>query len=366
MNLLPKGDIFFSDAGALSPDGRCQAFDSGANGIVRSEGAGLVVLKPLSLAVADGDRIYALIRGGAINHNGRSNGIMAPNGLAQEALLREAYSQAGVSPGKVQYVEAHGTGTRLGDPIEANTLAAVLGTERPSGRPCALGSVKTNVGHLEAAAGVVGIIKTALSLRHRLIPPTLHLKELNPLIHSPEFPLRVSPRLERWPVEDEPLIAGVSSFGFGGTNVHLVMEEAPRALPRQKTTAQATAHVLPLSAPGAKALRSVAESYQRFLAEDSGDESLADICYTASIRRGFHDQRLAVNGHSREELIAELEAFARGEKNPKPLTDSRHTTKRRDWFTFSPVRGLTIAAWVVNLIEQEPVFRQTIQECERS
>lgn len=364
VNLLPKGDIFFSRAGALSPDGRCQAFDGDANGIVRSEGTGVIVLKSLSKALADGDRIYALIRGGAVNHNGRSNGIMAPNGLAQEALLREAYRQAGVSPGKVQYVEAHGTGTRLGDPIEVNTLTEVLATERPTDRPCALGSVKTNVGHLEAAAGVVGIIKTALSLHHRLIPPTLHFKELNPLIRPTDFPLRVQQRLEAWPMDDEPLIAGVSSFGFGGTNVHLVLEEAPRAVPEPDLAAQA-AHVLPLSAQSEKALRSVAESYQRFLAEEGNEESLHDICYTASVRRSFHDHRLAVTGHTREELLAELEAFTRDETTQAATeVDTAHSQPARLVYVFSG-QGTHWRGMGGELIEQEPIFARVIQECEQ-
>ena len=172
--LSPAITINFSKAGVMAPDGRCKAFDARANGYVRSEGAGLVVLKPLSGRLAEGDPIYAVIRGSAVNQDGRSNGLMAPNPLAQEAVLREAYRRAGVSPGRVQYVEAHGTGTLLGDPIEAKALGTVLAVDRPPGRPCALGSVKTNIGHLEAAAGIAGLIKVALALKHREIPPSLH------------------------------------------------------------------------------------------------------------------------------------------------------------------------------------------------
>ena len=168
--LSPAITINFTKAGVMAPDGRCKAFDARANGYVRSEGAGVVVLKPLSRALADGDPIYAVVRGSAVNQDGRSNGLMAPNPLAQEAVLREAYRRAGVSPGDVQYVEAHGTGTLLGDPIEVKALGAVLGIDRPPGRPCALGAVKTNIGHLEAAAGIAGLIKVALALKHREIP----------------------------------------------------------------------------------------------------------------------------------------------------------------------------------------------------
>ena len=178
--LSPAIAINFTKAGAMAPDGRCKTFDARADGYVRSEGAGVVVLKRLSKALADGDPIYAVIRGSAVNQDGRSNGLMAPNPLAQEAVLREAYRQAGVSPGEVQYVEAHGTGTLLGDPIEAKALGTVLGAERPPGRPCAVGSVKTNLGHLEAAAGIAGLIKVALALRHREIPPSLHFETAQP------------------------------------------------------------------------------------------------------------------------------------------------------------------------------------------
>ncbi|HSG40296.1 MAG TPA: beta-ketoacyl synthase N-terminal-like domain-containing protein, partial [Thermoanaerobaculia bacterium] len=185
--LLPKGNVFFSKAGALSPTGRCRTFDSRADGIVRSDGAGVVVLKPLSRALADGDPIHAVIRGSAVNSDGRSSGIMAPSGRAQEALLREAYRRAGVAPARVQYVEAHGTGTRVGDPIEAQALGAVLGAGRPAERPCRLGSLKTNVGHMEAASGIGGILKVALSMRRRTLPPSLHFREPNPLIAFTEL-----------------------------------------------------------------------------------------------------------------------------------------------------------------------------------
>ena len=197
--LSPAITINFSKAGAMAPDGRCKAFDARANGYVRSEGAGIVVLKPLTKAIADGDPIYAVIRGSAVNQDGRSNGLMAPNPRAQEAVLREAYRRAAVSPGDVQYVEAHGTGTLLGDPIEAKALGAVLAVDRPPERPCLLGSVKTNLGHLEAAAGIAGLIKVALALKHREIPPSLHFEEPNPHISFDQLPLRVQTTLEPWP-----------------------------------------------------------------------------------------------------------------------------------------------------------------------
>jgi acyl transferase domain-containing protein/acyl carrier protein len=284
--LSPAIAINFTKAGAMAPDGRCKAFDARANGYVRSEGAGVVVLKPLSRALAEGDPIHAVIRGSAVNQDGRSNGLMAPNPLAQEAVLREAYRQAAVSPGKIHYIEAHGTGTLLGDPIEARALGAVLGVERPPRQSCALGPFKTNLCHLQAAAGIAGVIKVALSLRHREIPPSLHFQNPNPHIPFDELPLRVQTALGPWPTRPEPALAGISSFGFGGTNAHLVLEEAPRI----KTTATEAerdigAQLLPLSARSPEALRSLARAYQDFLAMPEAAGSLPDICYTAGLRR---------------------------------------------------------------------------------
>src|SRR5262249_33232514 len=225
--LAPAVTVQFSKAGFLAPDGRCKPFDSQANGYVRGEGAGIVVLKRLRDALADGDAIAAGIRGSAVNHDGRSNGLTAPNRQAQEAVLRAAYRRAGVSAAQVHYVEAHGTGTSLGDPIEAKALGAVLADGRAPASRCALGSVKSNLGHLEAAAGSAGLIRVALRLQHRELPPSLHFREPNPLIPFADLPLRVQQTLEPWPREDGPALAGVSSFGFGGTNAHVVVEAAP-------------------------------------------------------------------------------------------------------------------------------------------
>ena len=220
--ISPEYTIIFAKAGLLAPDGRCKVFDARANGYVRGEGAGLVVLKPLSRAIADGDHVYACILGSAVNQDGRTNGLTAPSRQAQEAMLVEAYARAGVSPGQVQYVEAHGTGTELGDPIEAKALGTILARDRRSDQPCAIGSVKSNIGHLEAAAGIAGLIKVALSLKHKEIPPSLHFEKPNPHIPFRELPLRVQQRLEPWPKASGAALAGVSAFGFGGTNGSLV------------------------------------------------------------------------------------------------------------------------------------------------
>ncbi len=233
--LQPHANIAFSRAQMVAPDGRCKAFDASANGFVRSDGVGVVVLKPLSLAQADRDLIYAVIRGSAVNNDGRSGGLlMTPSRAGQEEVLREAYRNASVSPGRVQYVEAHGTGTSVGDPIEALALGAVLSEGRPEGHPCAIGSVKTNFGHTEGTAGIAGLIKVALSLKHRAIPPNLHFRRPNPDIPFEKLNLRVQQAFGPWPPGSEdggPALAGVSSFGISGTNAHVVLEEASRARP---------------------------------------------------------------------------------------------------------------------------------------
>jgi myxalamid-type polyketide synthase MxaE and MxaD len=365
--LSPAIAINFTKAGAMAPDGRCKAFDARANGYVRSEGAGVVVLKPLSKALADGDPIYAVIRGSAVNQDGRSNGLMAPNPLAQEAVLREAYRQAAVSPGKVQYVEAHGTGTLLGDPIEAKALGTVLGVERPPGRPCALGSVKTNVGHLEAAAGIAGLIKVALALRHREIPPSLHFEKPNPHIPFDELPLRVQTTLSRWPVESGPALAGVSSFGFGGTNAHLVLEEAPPAITGMpEAERKIGTHLLPLSARSSEALQSLARAYQNFLATPESAASLPDVCYTASVRLSHHDHRLAVTGNSPAQLIESLEAFLRGEARPGLSSGRKLSARRRKLVFVFPGQGSQWFGMGRRLLEQEAVFREVIERCDRA
>ncbi len=365
--LSPAIAINFTKAGAMAPDGRCKAFDARANGYVRSEGAGVVVLKPLSKALADGDPIYATIRGSAVNQDGRSNGLMAPNPLAQEAVLRDAYRQAAVSPGKVQYVEAHGTGTLLGDPIEAKALGTVLGVDRPQGRPCALGSVKTNLGHLEAAAGIAGLIKVALALRHREIPPSLHFENPNPHIPFDELPLRVQKLLCGWPADPGSALAGVSSFGFGGTNAHVVLEEAPPGnggMPDAEHKIRA--HLLPLSARSPEALRSLARAYLDMFATPAFAAPLQDVCYTASLRSSHHDHRLAVTGNSPAQLMDSLAAFLRDEARPGLSSGRKYAARRRKLVFVFPGQGSQWFGMGRRLLEQEAVFREIIERCDRA
>ena len=224
--LSPEITMIFAKAGLLAPDGRSKVFDRRADGYVRGEGVGVVVLEPLSKARASGRDIYAVIRGSAVNQDGHSNGLMAPNSLAQEAVIRRACQSAGVDPGDVSFVEAHGTGTPLGDRIEAGALGAVMSSTRRR-EACWVGSVKANFGHLEAAAGMAGLIKASLALKHRHIPPSPHFETPNPLIDFEGLGLRVAYKLRPWSDTSAPMRAGVSAFGFGGTNAHVVLEEAP-------------------------------------------------------------------------------------------------------------------------------------------
>ncbi|MFE9775281.1 type I polyketide synthase [Streptomyces sp. NPDC005931] len=229
VNLLlsPGVTINFGESGVLSPDGRCKPFSAAANGYVRSEGCLVVVLRRLDDALRDGDRVLAVVRSSGTNQDGRSNGLMAPNPAAQEALIREVWDDSGLDPAAAGYLEAHGTGTPLGDPIEATALGAALGRRRPSGSPLTIGSVKSNLGHLEGAAGLAGLVKCALSLHHGLIPATLHHAAPHPRIPFAELGLAVADQPLTWSRGDRPRTAGVSSFGFGGTNAHAVLVEAP-------------------------------------------------------------------------------------------------------------------------------------------
>jgi myxalamid-type polyketide synthase MxaD len=360
--LSPEGTIWYAKAGLLARDGRCKTFDSRADGLVRSEGVGVVVLKLLSQALADGDPIHAIIKGGAINQDGRSNGLTAPNRWAQEALIREACAQADVSPGQVTYVEAHGTGTALGDPIEAQALGAVLATDRPEGDFCAIGSIKSNIGHCEAAAGVAGLMKVVLMLKHREIPPSLHYRQPNPHISFAQLPLRVQQSLTPWP--ERPALAGVNAFGFGGTNAHLVVSEAPNSEHASAQASQDRAELLPLSARSPEALRAMAQAYQQFLLAEGTDVSLRDICHTAAVRRTHHEHRLTFVGNSHEDLADRLGSFVAGTPHPA-ISTGRVTQIRRSRLAFV-FAGQGPQWWAMGrrLLREEEDFRRAVEQCD--
>ncbi|MBI4470556.1 MAG: SDR family NAD(P)-dependent oxidoreductase [Acidobacteria bacterium] len=367
--ICPEPFIGFSKLAMLSPEGRCKAFDASGDGFVRGEGAGIVFLKPLSRALADRDTIYALIRGTAVTQDGRTNGITVPSEVAQAAMLREACRRAGVRPEKIQYVEAHGTGTAVGDPIETNALGAILAENRADGSYCAIGSVKANVGHLEAGAGMAGLIKVALSLKHGLIPASLHLKDPNPLIHFDKLKLRVQERLGPFLQNGEPVFAGVNSFGFGGTNAHILLSDAPReaALPGEREQRSADKeHLLPLSARSLEALKSLAQSHVDLLTGQNNGAELTlmeDLGHNLGVRRTHHDHRLALVVQGKEGLLDTLNAFIAGENRPGwRYGHSAARSAPKLAFVYS---GQGPQWWGMGreLIEREPVFRKAIEEC---
>ncbi|WP_344923462.1 type I polyketide synthase [Streptosporangium oxazolinicum] len=310
VNLLvtPGQTLTLGTAGALAPDGRSKSFDASADGYGRGEGCGVVVLKRLSDAERDGDRILALVIGSAVNQDGHTNGIMAPCGQAQEHVMTRACRQAGVAPSTVDYIEAHGTGTRLGDPLEAGALSAVYGAGRPSGDPCLVGSVKSNIGHLEGAAGITGVIKAVLALHRGEIPPSV-LTSLNPAIPWETSGLRVVTERSAWPERDHPRRAGVSSFGYGGTVAHIVLEQAPPAqeVPETPRDEAAGERLFPLSAASERALRQYAGKLADHLGK-GGD--LASAGHTLALRRTHLARRAVVVGADSGELAAGLRRLA--------------------------------------------------------
>ncbi|MGC9524442.1 MAG: beta-ketoacyl synthase N-terminal-like domain-containing protein [Limnospira sp.] len=308
--LSPQMSVNFSRAKMLSLQGRCKTFDASANGFVRGEGGGAIVLKRLSDAIASGDNILAVIRGSAVNHDGRSSGLTVPNGPAQQAVIRQALENARIQPQQVSYIEAHGTGTALGDPIEVGALNAVYGAGRSDRDPLIIASVKTNIGHLEAAAGMAGLIKVVLALQHQKIPPHLHFNIPNPHIPWDQIPVRVPPISSPWASENRERLAGVSSFGFSGTNAHVILEEFPSSN-HPSSASDRGSHLLTLSAKTSVALKALALRYQEYLKPHS-DRPLADICFTANVGRSQFNHRLAIVASSHEELRQKLAEFCDG------------------------------------------------------
>ena len=366
--LTPRLHITLSAAGMMAPDGRCKTFDACADGYVRGEGCGLVVLKRYADAQAAGDQILAVIRGSAVNQDGASSGLTVPNGLAQQKLIRQALANAGVRPADIDYLEAHGTGTALGDPIEAQALGAVLGQAEGRQRPLLVGSVKSNIGHLESAAGVAGLIKLVQALRYEVLPPSLHLQEPNPKVNWET--LRVQPVVELmpWPRGEKRRVAGLSSFGASGSNAHLIVEEAPKAPHAAEQTFQQDGqadrpmHVLALSAKSAPALRALTSEYQQLLSQDS-TASLADICFSANTGRNHFKQRLAVAAADAEQARECLMAFQAGRSAAGLWVGGEPPAKPpRPVFLFSG-QGAVYTGMGRELYATQPSFRNAIDTC---
>ncbi len=420
--LSPELTRTFSLAGMMAADGRCKTFDASADGYVRGEGCGVVILKRVEDAIRDGDNILAIIKGSAINQDGKSNGLTAPNGLAQQAVINQALAEAGIQPSAISYVETHGTGTSLGDPIEVNSLKTLLMEGRKQEDYCYLGSVKTNIGHLEAAAGIAGLIKTVLCLQNEEIPANLHLNQLNPHIDIENTPISIPRQLQPWQRGEQPRLAGVSSFGFGGTNAHIILQEAGvrnqepgvrsaegtgqrtagtaplrgasfRLPPGQEsefknkstfielsstdnqdlkqfsqnvhklsTDRERPLHLLTLSAKNEEALRCLVKRYQDYLASHP-QVSIADVCFTANTGRSHFDHRLAVVAQSREDFIAKL-ASSEENKQPGGLYRGQITKSKQQKIAFLFTgQGSQYVGMGYQLYQTQPTFRQAIDRC---
>ena len=363
--LSPEMTISLSRMQALSPDGRCKTFDAAADGYGRGEGCGMLVLKRFSDAVSAGDNILALIRGSAINHDGPSSGLTVPNGPAQEALIRQALANAKVEPHQVSYIEAHGTGTSLGDPIEVRALGRLFANRS---QPLMIGSVKTNIGHLEAAAGVAGLIKVILAFQHKEIPPHLHFQTPNPHIEWGKWPLVVPTERTSWPHRNR--VAGVSSFGMSGTNAHVVLEEAPRKEP-VPTKIKRPLHLLTLSGKAEEALKELVARYQKQLAAYHAlwvhpDMELADICFTANTGRSHFTHRLSVVAADLGEMSEKLAAFTAGQEVMGVFSGQlklKSATEPKVAFLFTG-QGSQYVGMGRQLYETQPTFRQTLSRCD--
>ena len=366
VNLLlsPELSMTFSRAGMLSRSGRCKTFDVSADGYVRSEGCGVVVLKLLSRAIADGDPVLAVVRGSAVNQDGASNGLTAPNGLAQEAVIRTALTDAGVAPHEVSYIEAHGTGTPLGDPVEVSSLANVYGRGRSGDNPLFLGSVKANIGHTEAAAGIAGLIKVVLALRHHHLPGQPHFRKLNPQIVLETIPATIPVAGGGWDrgPSGARRLAGVSSFGFSGTNAHVVVEEAPEGTCRAKNGPERPLHILSLSAKTEPALNRLAERYEAFLGSSAPEERLADLCYTANTGRAHFSRRMSIVAGSMAELREKLRSRD-GSGQREGVFRGSSSSPPKVAFLFTG-QGSQFAGMGQELYETQPTFRRALDRCD--
>ncbi|MGV9289171.1 type I polyketide synthase, partial [Streptomyces sp. NPDC003719] len=361
--LAPESSVSVAKFGGLSPDGVSYTFDARANGYVRGEGGGAVVLKPLSAALADGDPVYCVIRGSAVNNDGGGTHLTTPHQAAQEDVLRRAYQQAGVDPSRVQYVELHGTGTKTGDPIEAAALGTVLGSARRTGAPLLVGSAKTNVGHLEGAAGIVGFIKTALGLKHGELFPSLNYRTPNPDIPLDTLNLRVQTETRAWNVDpdtDGPRTAGVSAISVGGTNCHVVLEQAPAV--EEGPAAESASGVAPVVVPwvvsgkSEASLRAQAGRLASFV-RDRADLSPVDVGLSLVTTRSVFEHRAVVLDGTDG-----LGALAEGRESAGVVWGSAAGVDGRAVFVF-PGQGSQWAGMAADLLESSPVFAERMGEC---
>ncbi|MBR9909209.1 MAG: SDR family NAD(P)-dependent oxidoreductase [Gammaproteobacteria bacterium] len=370
VNIMHRPEIFIGlcKGGFLAPDGRSKAFDARANGYGRGEGAGIIVVKPLADAERDGDRIYAQIRATACNQDGRTDGITVPNTESQQALIRKVARRAQVPLKDIHYFEAHGTGTAVGDPLEMSAIGATIGCEKTADAPCIVGSVKSSIGHLEAASGVAGIIKTALTLQHRCVPPQANLQQLNPKIPFADLRLQVPRRATPLPGGEQPLYSAINSFGYGGTNAGALLQSyspAAPSLPQGNIeNASGQRWLLPLSARSKPALTKLAELYWQRLQSDTDEPALSDLCYSAGDRRAQLEHRLCISGANREELCTNLRQYL--DQQPNPHSAEGHVSQARNKLAFV-FTGMGPQWWGMGqqLFHSEPVFRAAVYRCDQ-
>ncbi|MEQ8835904.1 MAG: type I polyketide synthase, partial [Lacipirellulaceae bacterium] len=361
----PTTNILTCKLKALSPNGHSRAFDAAADGYLRGEGCGVVTLRKLSDAQRAGDPILGIIRATAVGHNGTSSGLTAPNPKAQEKVIRQALERAGITASDVAYLEAHGTGTELGDPIEIQAAAAALAQARDADNPLLVGSVKTNIGHLEAAAGMAGLIKVLLAMEHQQIPAQLNFDEPNPHIPWDKLAVKVVTEATDWPSNGEKRIANVSAFGMSGTNAHAVIEAPSKNEIQVPVTAEIKQSSEPklvvLSAKSEEALQEFAEGFEQHLS--SSEQDLADIAYTTCVGRSHMDQRAALVVRDREQAINELKTLARlGKSNSLFVGNGRRAPKVAWQFTG---QGSQYVGMARGLYSSQEVFREAIDHCDQ-
>ncbi|MBF0318985.1 MAG: amino acid adenylation domain-containing protein [Nitrospirae bacterium] len=361
LNLTPEGFIGFCKIKILSPDGRCRSFDAGANGMSKGEGCGVVVLKRLADALADGDRIIAVIKGSAINQDGRSNGLTAPNGLAQEKVMRMAIEKAAIAPADVGYVEAHGSATPLGDPIEIQSLANVYGVGRAKDNPLPVGTVKGNIGHLEVAAGVASFIKTVLMFDKGLIPPQANFE--TPSAHVQWDSVKINPLPVKWTSTGAPRVAAISSFGFSGTNAHVIVGEPPLAGNISESEAP---DYLPLniSAKTQEALKTLAQRYLDYLKDIGQNVSLADICYSAATGRAQFPHRLSLSGKTKNELCKHLANYLNGANGGDGCISGEISRSPKKIVFMFAGQGSQYSEMGKDLYRSGGVFREAMDACD--